>query len=222
MGRVLPFADDSLIFIVDDDKSVGDALNLLLRIEGFSTQNFPDAGSFLETVRLRKPACVILDLQLPGLSGLAVLKELSDMKFGVPVIMMSGQSDIATAVTAMKNGALDFFEKPFPAMAMLDRVREAVTAYRKSTDGYVTGLADFAGRHLLTGREREVLGQVAAGASNKEAGRRLGISPRTVEVHRARIMDKLGARNAADLMRIVLSQNDPRPGLRMAMDIRAT
>ncbi|HEY0220502.1 MAG TPA: response regulator [Afipia sp.] len=220
MGCVLPFADDSLIFIVDDDKSVGDALTLLLRIEGFNTQDFPDGGSFLEAIRLHKPTCVILDLQLPDLSGLAVLKQLSDMKFGAPVIVMSGQSDIATAVAAMKNGALDFLEKPFPAAAMLDRVRDAVTAYRKSTNGHIHGLADFQGRHLLTGREREVLGQVAAGASNKEAGRRLGISPRTVEVHRARIMDKLGARNAADLMRIVLSQDDPRLGLRTAMDIR--
>ncbi len=215
MGRVLPFPEDALIFIVDDDKSVGDALTLLLRIEGFKTQNFGDGGSFLEAVRLDKPACVILDLQLPGQSGLAVLKDLSDMKFAAPVIVMSGQSDIITAVTAMKNGALDFLEKPFPATAMLDRVRDAVAAYRKATNGTIHGLADFPGRHLLTSREREVLGQVAAGASNKEAGRRLGISPRTVEVHRARIMDKLGARNAADLMRIVLSQTDSR-ALRLA------
>lgn len=221
MGWILPFADGALIFIVDDDKSVADALTLLLRIEGFKTENFPDGGSFLEAVRLEKPACVILDLHLPGLPGLALLKELSDMKFGAPVIVMSGQSDIATAVAAMKNGALDFLEKPFPATTMLDRVREAVVAYRKSTTGTIHGLADFQGRHLLTGREREVLGQVAAGASNKEAGRRLGISPRTVEVHRARIMDKLGARNAADLMRIVLSQHEPRPGLRTAMDARS-
>jgi FixJ family two-component response regulator len=210
MGRILPFPEDALIFIVDDDKAVGDALTLLLRIEGFKTRNFADGGSFLEAVRLDKPACVILDLQLPGQSGLAVLKDLSDMKFGTPVIVMSGQSDIITAVTAMKNGALDFLEKPFPAVAMLDRVREAVAAYRKATSGTIHGLADFPGRHLLTGREREVLGQVAAGASNKEAGRRLGISPRTVEVHRARIMDKLGARNAADLMRIVLSRTESR------------
>lgn len=219
MGNVLTFADDALIFIVDDDKSVGDALNLLMRIEGFTTRIFPDGRAFLEAVRFEKPACVILDLQLPGQCGLAILKELSDTKFGVPIIVMSGHSDIPTAVAAMKNGALDFLEKPFPATLMLDKVRDAVTTYRKSSDGQIHGLADFPGRHLLTGREREVLGQVAAGASNKEAGRRLGISPRTVEVHRARIMDKLGARNAADLMRIVLSQNDPRPYASKAIDM---
>lgn len=217
MGRALPFPEDALVFIVDDDKSVGDALTLLLRIEGFKTQNFGDGQSFLEAVRQVKPACIILDLQLPGCSGLSVLKELSDAKFAAPVIVISGQSDIATAVAAMKTGALDFMEKPFSAAAMLDRVRDAVTAYRKSTNGHIHGLADFPGRHLLTSREREVLGQVAHGASNKEAGRLLGISPRTVEVHRARIMDKLGAKNAADLMRIVLSQTSARTGMHANM-----
>lgn len=221
MGNVLSFTDNALIFIVDDDKSVGDALDLLMRIEGFSARIFPDGGSFLEAVRLEKPACVILDLQLPGQSGLAILKELSGTKFGAPIIVMSGESDIATAVAAMKNGALDFLEKPFPATVMLDKVRDAVTTYRKSANGRIHGLADFPGRHLLTGREREVLGQVAAGASNKEAGRRLGISPRTVEVHRARIMDKLGARNAADLMRIVLSQNDLPPCASKTINMRS-
>ena len=118
---------------------------------------------------------------------------------------MSGQSDIATAVAAIKAGALDFLEKPFSANTMVDKVRDAVANYRQSMVGYADGLADFPGRRLLTGREREVLGQIARGASNKEAGRRLGISPRTIEVHRARIMAKLGARNTADLIRIVLS-----------------
>ncbi len=215
MGCILPFPDEATIFIVGGDTSAGDTLILLLQNEGFKIQSFADGRSFLEAVRLNEPACVILDFELPGSSGLAVLKELSNTKFGVPTIVMSGQSDIATAVAAMKNGALDFFEKPFPAAAMLDRVRDAVAACRKSGSGTVHGLADFPGRHLLTDREREVLGQLAAGASNKEAGRRLGISTRTVEVHRARIMSKLGARNAADLMRIILSQYErPIFGLR--------
>jgi FixJ family two-component response regulator len=110
----------------------------------------------------------------------------------------------------MKFGALDVLEKPFSSDAIIDRVRAAVKVWRESQGGEIDGLANFSGRHLLTCREREVLAQVAKGASNKEAGRRLGISPRTVEVHRARIMDKLGARNAADLMRIVLSDANVR------------
>lgn len=206
MGHMLPFISrDAPIAIVDDDASVRDALSLLLRIEGFASEAFGDGDSFLETLRSTAPCCVILDLHLSGSSGLTVLKHLADARFAPPVFVMSGQSDIAMAVEAMKLGARDFLEKPFSASIMIDRVREGVAAYRRSTAGYIDGLADFPGRDLLTRRERDVLAEVARGASNKEAGRRLGISPRTIEVHRARIMDKLGARNAADLMRIVLS-----------------
>ena len=215
MGQIHPFPGDAYVFIVDDDKSVSDALALLLRLEGFATQSFSDGYAFLEAVRLKPPACVILDLQLPGYSGLDVLRDLAEMRFAPPVIAISGHSDVPTAVTAMKRGALDFMEKPFAASVMADRVREAVLAYLRAADGPVSGFGEFSGRHLLTSREREGLGQVANGASNKEAGRRLGISPRTIEVHRARIMAKLGAKNAADLIRIVLSK-ERRPPRSMA------
>jgi FixJ family two-component response regulator len=203
---MLQFASrDNSLAIIDDDASVRDALSLLLKIEGFSTRAFGDGDSFLEALPTFTPACVILDVQLPGTSGLVVLKQLADARFAPPVFVMSGQSDVAMAVEAMKLGALDFFEKPFAASVLIENVREAVAAHQQSTAGHIDGLADFPGRNFLTRRERDVLGLIAHGASNKEAGRRLGISPRTVEVHRARIMDKLGARNAADLMRIVLS-----------------
>jgi FixJ family two-component response regulator len=213
MGQALPFrteipecARDALIFIVDDDKSVSDALKLLLGLEGFATQGFADGPAFLDAIRAKTPACVILDLQLPGRDGLTVLKDLLALRFASPIIVISGASDVRTAVAAMKSGALDFLEKPFPASLIVERVRDLIATARKSSQDSLPGFADFPGRHLLTGREREVLKEVANGASNKEAGRRLGISPRTVEVHRARIMTKVGARNAADLMRIVLSQ----------------
>ncbi|MBS0532321.1 MAG: response regulator transcription factor [Proteobacteria bacterium] len=213
MGQLLPFTSDAAVFVVDDDLSVREALKLILRIEGYAAQTFGDGTSFLEAVRRTSPACVILDLHLPGDCGLDILRKLALERFDSPILVISGRADIATAVEAMKFGALDFLEKPFSSEVIIDRVRAAVRVWREAHDGEIDGLLNFHGRHLLTSREREVLSQVANGASNKEAGRRLGISPRTVEVHRARIMDKLGAKNAADLMRIVLSEANARPRL---------
>jgi FixJ family two-component response regulator len=155
---------------------------------------------------LRVPACILLDVQMPGPSGLDVLKELNAQQFPAPILIISGQGDIPMAVEAIKNGALDFIEKPFRASDVAARVRDAIEATaRRAADG-LGSLTDgaFPGHDQLTPREREVLSQLAAGASNKVAGRHLGISPRTVEVHRARIMEKAGAKNAADLVRIVL------------------
>jgi FixJ family two-component response regulator len=206
MGQLVSFVPDIPVFIVDDDLSVRDALVLLLKIEGYAAQSFGDAASFLEALRSVPPACVILDLHLPGESGLDILRKLAAERLAAPVLVISSIADIATAVEAMKYGALDFLQKPFSSDAIVDRVRAAVKVWREARGGEIDGLANFPGRHLLTCREREVLSQVARGASNKEAGRRLGISPRTVEVHRARIMDKLGAKNTADLIRIVLSE----------------
>ncbi len=206
MGKLLPFVPDVSVFIVDDDPSVRETLVHLLKIEGYAAQGFGDSASFLEAFRSAPPACVILDLHLPGESGFEVLHRLAGERVASSILVISGAADIAMAVAAMKYGALDFLEKPFSSDAIVDRVRTAVKVWRETRGSESDGFANFPGRHLLTCREREVLSQVAKGASNKEAGRRLGISPRTVEVHRARIMDKLGAKNTADLIRIVFSE----------------
>ena len=187
--------------------SVRETLVLLLKIEGYAAQGFGDGASFLEEVRSTSPACVILDLHLPGELGFQVLRRLAAEKVASPILVISGAAGIAMAVEAMKHGALDFLEKPFSSDAIVDRVRAAVKVWRETRGSENGGLANFPGRHC---REREVLSQVARGASNKEAGRRLGISPRTVEVHRARIMDKLGAKDTADLIRIVFSEASAR------------
>ena len=210
MCQLLSFVPEVPVFIVDDDPSVREALVLLLKIEGYAPQCFGDGASFLDAVQSVSPACVILDLHLPGASGFDILRKLAAERLAAPILVISGVADIATAVEAMKHGALDFLEKPFSSEKIVERVRAAVKVWREVRGGEIDGLANFPGRHLLTCREREVLSQVARGASNKEAGRRLGISPRTVEVHRARIMDKLGAKNAADLIRIVLSEASAR------------
>lgn len=198
---------DGEIFVVDDDAGIRETLRIVFTNEGYRVSSFGDGKSFLEAARARVPACILLDVQMPGRSGLDVLKELNAQQFPAPILIISGQGDIPMAVEAIKNGALDFIEKPFRASDVAARVRDAIEAKaRRAADaksGALSGGA-FPGHEQMTPREREVLSQLAAGASNKEAGRHLGISPRTVEVHRARIMEKAGAKNAADLVRIVL------------------
>ncbi|MEM6665677.1 MAG: response regulator [Pseudomonadota bacterium] len=195
-----------LVHIVDDDSAVRDALSVVFEVEGYATGGFANGNEFLDATNSETPDCVLLDVHMPGKSGLDILRELQNRKFPAPVFIISGQGDIPMAVQAIKDGAFDFIEKPFDATTVLERVAEAISASARKTDvADNPGLTVFPGRELLTPREAEVLNQIASGASNKEAGRTLGISPRTVEVHRARIMEKLGARNAADLVRIVLS-----------------
>jgi two-component system response regulator FixJ len=196
------------IFIVDDDPLVVNALTAVLSREGYQVSGFGEGASFLAAAKSRTPTCIILDVQMPGQSGLDILKELNAQHYPAPIFIISGVGDIPMAVESIKNGALDFIEKPFDAATVVTRVREAVEAWarrsQRSGGGDILSKT-FPGHELLTSRERDVLGQIAAGSSNKQAGRELGISPRTIEVHRARIMEKLGAKNAADLVRIVLS-----------------
>jgi len=195
------------IHIVDDDPSVRDALSVVFTLEGYSVCVFSNAGDFLTAARQGTPDCVLLDVHMPGKSGLDVLKELESAGFPAPVFIISGQGDIPMAVRAIKDGAFDFIEKPFDADTVVRRVEEAVAAERRrpANNGFENGSEAGVLPETLTPRERDVLREITAGATNKEAGRKLGISPRTIEVHRARIMEKLGARNTADLMRIVLA-----------------
>ena len=169
---------------------------------------FADGAALLAVARSRTPSCMLLDVHIPGKSGLDILRELHGEDYPAPIFMISGQGDIAMAVSAIKNGALDFIEKPFRGSEIVARLDEAIGAYaRRQAEDTASKVASlhFPGREPLTRREREVLEQFASGASNKEAGRHLGISPRTIEDHRANIMKKLGARNAADLIRIVMT-----------------
>jgi len=206
MPQDIGFGDE--IFVVDDDPGVRAALSAVFSREGYRVTCFVDGTSFLAAARARTPACIVLDVHIPGRPGLEVLKELNAQNYAAPIFMISGRGDIPMAVDAVKNGAFDFIEKPFRGSDVVARVREAIEALvRRRTNDEVANL-EFnipADREPLTPRECEVLAQFVAGASNKEAGRQLGISPRTIEVHRARIMEKLGARNIADVIRIVMS-----------------
>lgn len=196
------------IFVVDDDPAVRDTLSMVLSAGGYEVICFADGAALLSVARSRTPSAILLDVHIPGKGGLDILKELQGEDYPAPIFMISGQGDIAMAVSAIKSGALDFIEKPFRGSEIVARLDEAIGAYaRRQSQNAGSNIATLhlPGREPLTRREREVLEQFTAGASNKEAGRTLGISPRTIEDHRANIMKKLGAKNAADLVRIVMT-----------------
>ena len=194
--------DRKKIYIVDDDSSVRDALRTVFEFEGYEPILFDDANQLLEGWRTHGAYPILLDVHLPGPSGFDVLNMIEPSTYEAPIFIVSGQGNIPMAVEAIKAGAYDFIEKPFDSNQIVERVNEAVAKFGAKATSFSL---NFEGANLLTPRESEVLKLIAEGSSNKEAGLGLGISPRTVEVHRARIMEKLGAKNAADLVRIVLS-----------------
>lgn len=197
-------ADRTLIYIVDDDDAVRDSLEALLLAEGFDVLGFGSAEAFLSDGKPSSAACCLLDVRMPGKDGLTLLGELGDWSLTTPIIVMTGHGDVPMAVKAMKLGAVDFIEKPFDAHAMLTAIR---TSLRPPGDKVKKGAIDPDLAHnieRLTPRERDVMEHLVAGRSNKEAGRKLGISPRTVEIHRARLMEKMTADNLAQLVRMAL------------------
>jgi two-component system response regulator FixJ len=197
----------STLFVVDDDASIRAALAHVFTRHGYEVTAFAEGDSFLGVARTWRPTCILLDVNMPGRSGISVLKELNAEHYGAPIFIISAQRDIPLAVDAIKAGAFDFIEKPFDPDAVVARVGRGIADWKGLVSdgaGQMQTLK-FAGAERLTPREHQVLCQIAGGASNREAGKRLAISSRTVEVHRARIMGKIGARNAADLVRIVLT-----------------
>jgi FixJ family two-component response regulator len=199
------------IFVVDDDPSARDALAALLIAAGFRVTLFADGASVLTEARARTPACILLDLYMPGGSGLDILFRLDAKRYAAPVIVVSGRSDVPDVMEAIKRGAFDYIEKNRARETLVPRVREAIAAVSDRSVGYRVWdrlLPSFPGATTLTPREHEVLAQIVECASNKEAAAKLGISRRTVEIHRAHIMQKLGAKNSVDLMRIVFRKTD--------------
>ncbi|MEJ2623804.1 MAG: response regulator [Pseudolabrys sp.] len=191
------------VFIIDDDSAMRDALAVVFTLAHYRVSLFPDAESFLAAVPMKAPAALLIDMHLPRISGLDLLKRLDAGHYGAPIVMISADATVANAVEAVKRGAFDYLIKPLDGRHLVARIGGAIAGFERRQSAGV-----FPGQMALTPREREVLDAIAGGASNKEAGRKLGISPRTIEVHRARIMKKTGARNAADLVRIVLHGAD--------------
>jgi len=188
------------IHIVDDDPAVRDSLATLLSRHGFATRSFASGRSFLEATERGAAGCIIIDLKMPGMSGLVLLQEMRARRIDLPAVFVTGHGDVAAAVEAMKAGAVDFLEKPFSNDAMLEAIASALgrVAAPEPTAVYDR-------LQSLTAREREVLEHLTTGMSSREIGERLGISARTVDVHRGNLLGKLGARNTADLIRIVVS-----------------
>jgi FixJ family two-component response regulator len=202
---------EPVVHIVDDDRSVRDSAAVLLRLQGLKTRTFESADAFLAALQPGWSGCVLLDLKMPGMTGLQLQAELARRGVALPVVIVTAHGDVATARAALKAGALDFLEKPVDNALLVDVVRGAL-AYdadlrrsQAARDERARALA------RLTARERQVLAHVVQGQPNREVARALGISPRTVEVYKARMMEKLGARSLADVIRLGLEASPGGP-----------
>lgn len=202
---------ERLVYIVDDDEAVRESLSALLEARSYTVRAFGLAREFLAAAPTLRPGCLVADIRMPEMDGLELQQELEARAFRFPLIMITGHGDVPLAVRAMKAGAIDFIEKPFAAEAIIASVDAALA--RIATGGGTDPAAAAASRlALLSPREREVLQGLLAGLPNKSIAYDLAISPRTVEIHRARVMDKMGARSLSELIRLSLAAGlQPRP-----------
>lgn len=195
--------DTPLVYVVDDDEAVRDSLRLLLASVGLSGQTFASAGDFLESHDPNQHGCLIADIRMPGMSGLDLQDELNRRNSTTPIIFITGHGDVPMAVDAMKAGALDFIQKPFRDQDLLDRIHQALEWDDERREDSREAMAVRERLAALTGRETEVMERVVKGQANKVIALDLGVSQRTVEIHRARVMQKMGARSLAELVRMV-------------------
>ena len=196
---------DPIIFVVDDDEAVRLSTEMLIRSMGLHVESFESAAEFLEDFDPQQPGCVILDIRMPGMSGLELQEHLNEIKAAIPVVFVTGHGDVPMAVKAMKAGAIDFIQKPFRDQELIDRVHAALDQDSEEREESEVRAATQKHVDLLTTRELEVMGLVVDGRANKEIAFDLGLSPRTVEIHRARVMSKMSAASLPDLVRKVLA-----------------
>ena len=202
-------AGESIIFVVDDDEAVRDALKSLFRSVGLRVQMFASAPELLRSQLPDAASCLVLDVRMPGLSGLEFQAELAKANIRLPIIFMTGHGDIPMSVKAMKAGAVDFLAKPFRDQDMLDAVSSALDRDRERR-GTETRISDLRTSYeTLTPREREVMRLVVSGLMNKQVAGELGLSEITVKIHRGQVMRKMGARSLADLVRMVETLGTP-------------
>jgi two-component system, LuxR family, response regulator FixJ len=196
---------DPTVFVVDDDPAMRQSLRWLIESVNVGVETYATAQDFLAAYDPDRPGCLVLDVRMPGMGGLDLQAELARREIEVPVIIITGYAEVPTAVRALKSGALDFIEKPFSDQLLLDRIQQAIASDRQARVRRHERAALAARVAQLTPREREVMQLVVAGSSNREIAAELGLSVKTVEVHRARVMEKMKVDSLADLVRLVLS-----------------
>ena len=190
------------VFVVDDDAAVRDSLTWLIKSAGLPVETYDSGWAFLAHYRRDRPGCLVLDLRMPGMSGLELQEKLARQEISLPVIIITGHGDVPTAVRAMRTGAMDLLQKPFDGEVLLKSIREALDRDARNRREWARW-ADAADRlALLTPREQGVLGLILAGKRNREAAAELGVSSKTVEAHRGHIMRKMGVRSLAELVRV--------------------
>ena len=198
----------AIVFVVDDDVSVREALGRLIRSAGLRVEAFASAEAFLTHPRADGPACLVLDVRLPDLSGLDLQRRMADANNEIPIVFITGHGDIPTTVRAMKAGAMEFLTKPLVEGDVLESIRQALARDRATRD-HQADTAALRGRYAsLTPREAEVMQRVVKGQANKVIAMDLGVSQRTVELHRARVMHKLKMRSLADLVSAIGKINE--------------
>jgi two-component system response regulator FixJ len=190
-----------VVHVVEYDVSIGQWFAEILQSTGLQVAVFPTADAFLANMDLSPPSCLVLDVLLPGMTGLELQDHLNERRIGIPIIFVSAFADVPTAVRAMKAGALDFLEKPIQAQVLLAAVQNALSQHKGQRVARCTAEEILGLMARLTAREREVMGLVMAGLSNKEMARKLGVSPKTIEAHRAKLYTKMRADSLADLVR---------------------
>ena len=198
---VLP---EATVFVVDDDDAVRESLAFLLKSVGLKVESFPSAQDFFKSYNPARAGCLVLDIRMPGMSGLELQEKLKQMESMLPIIFITGHGDVPMAVKAIKAGAADFVQKPFRDQELIDRIREVLEEDASARVEKLQKAEILKRIDSLTEREREVMEQVVDGKANKVVAIDLNVSQRTVEIHRANVMDKMKARSLAQLVRLVM------------------